>query len=49
MQSDEIAEIMHGSDYDIVSLKSGIQIHNLFDTLIAASFLGREKLPESDQ
>lgn len=46
MQDPEIMKVMHGSDYDIVSLKRdfGIQIANLFDTLIAASFLGRERL-----
>ena len=46
MQTKDIIKVMHGSDYDIVSLKRdfGITIGNLFDTLIAASFLGRDKL-----
>ena len=36
-----IRKIMHGSDFDIVSFKRDYdtQIHNLFDTLVAARFL----------
>lgn len=38
----EIVVVMHGSDYDIRSLHRdfGIEVTNLFDTMIAARFLG---------
>lgn len=38
----EILVVMHGSDYDIRSLHRdfGIEVTNLFDTMIAARFLG---------
>lgn len=38
----EIVIVMHGSDYDIRSLHRdyGIEVTNLFDTMIAARFLG---------
>jgi ribonuclease D len=38
----EIVVVMHGSDYDIRSLHRdfGIEVSNLFDTMIAARFLG---------
>jgi ribonuclease D len=38
----EIVIVMHGSDYDIRSLHRdfGIEVSNLFDTMIAARFLG---------
>lgn len=38
----EIIVVMHGSDYDIRSLHRdfGIEVTNLFDTMIAARFLG---------
>ena len=41
----DILVVMHGSDYDIRSLHRdfGIEVKNLFDTMIAARFLG---LPE---
>ena len=41
MQSPEILKVMHGSDYDVVSLKRdyNCEIVNLFDTGIAAQFL----------
>ena len=38
----DILVVMHGSDYDIRSLHRdfGIEVNNLFDTMIAARFLG---------
>lgn len=45
-RSRKIRKIFHGADYDVRSLYRdfGIDIHNLFDTELAARFLG---LPES--
>jgi len=38
----DIVTVMHGADYDIRSLHRdfGIEVHNLFDTMIASRFLG---------
>lgn len=42
LSNPEIVIVMHGSDYDIRSLHRdyGIEVSNLFDTMIAARFLG---------
>ncbi len=42
LSAPEIVVVMHGSDYDIRSLHRdfGIEVTNLFDTMIAARFLG---------
>jgi ribonuclease D len=42
LNNPEIVVVMHGSDYDIRSLHRdfGIEVTNLFDTMIAARFLG---------
>ncbi len=42
LEDDQILKVMHGADFDIVSLKRDYNtvIHNVFDTLIAAQFLG---------
>ncbi|MCB9665648.1 MAG: HRDC domain-containing protein [Alphaproteobacteria bacterium] len=40
-----ICKIFHGADYDLVCMKRdfGFQTRNLFDTLVAAEFLGMER------
>jgi ribonuclease D len=45
-----VVKIFHGADYDIVSLKRdfGYQTNNLFDTLVAAQFLGLQGLGLAD-
>lgn len=42
----DICKIMHGADYDIRSLYRdfGIDVHNLFDTMIACQFLGEREV-----
>ncbi|HEX9022332.1 MAG TPA: HRDC domain-containing protein [Geobacteraceae bacterium] len=41
-----IRKIFHGADYDIRSLHRdfGIEVHNLFDTMIACQFLGEKEV-----
>ena len=45
LESPDILKVMHGADYDVVSLKRdyNCQIQALFDTAIAAQFLDYEK------
>lgn len=45
-----IVKVFHGADYDIVCLKRdyGFRIRNLFDTLVAAQFVGLTKLGLAD-
>lgn len=46
----DVVKIFHGADYDIVSLKRDFdyQTNNLFDTLVAAQFLGLDRLGLAD-
>ena len=46
MADPAIRKIFHGADYDIRSLHRdfGIEVHNLFDTMIACQFLGEKEL-----
>lgn len=46
----KVVKIFHGADYDIVSLKRdfGFEFRNVFDTLIAAQFLGLDRLGLAD-
>ncbi len=41
-----IRKIFHGADYDIRSLHRdfGIEVHNLFDTMVACQFLGEKEV-----
>ena len=46
MADPTILKVFHGADYDIRSLhrEFGIEIHNLFDTMIASQFLGAKEV-----
>lgn len=50
MADPSIVKVLHGADYDVVSLKRdfGWQFENLFDTLLAAQFLGLPKFGLGD-
>lgn len=45
-----ILKIMHGADFDVLCLKRDFdwRIHNLFDTLFAAQFVGLDKIGLAD-
>jgi ribonuclease D len=46
MADPSVRKLFHGADYDIRSLHRdfGIEVHNLFDTMIACQFLGEKEV-----
>lgn len=46
MADSAIRKVFHGADYDIRSLHRdfGIEVHNLFDTMVACQFLGEKEV-----
>ena len=50
LENPDVLKIMHGADFDVVSLKRdyNVSIENVFDTLIAAQFLGYKKFSLSN-
>ncbi len=50
MADPETVKVLHGADYDIVSMKRdfGYEFNNVFDTMISSQFLGFDKVGLAD-
>jgi len=50
LEDEKIVKIFHGADYDVVSMKRdlGVQIRNIFDTMVSSQILGLPRVGLAD-
>jgi ribonuclease D len=50
LENENIVKIFHGADYDVVSMKRdlGVQIRNIFDTMVSSQILGLPRVGLAD-